>query len=91
MDIPIAAGEAHYGRFSFKRLIDNRLVDIVQPNLARCGGLSEARRIADLASTENIAVRPHIWNNAVGLAAAAVQFAASVSDYPHTRYIPDPI
>ena len=89
-DVPLAAGEAHYGRFEFKRLIDDRLVDVVQPNLARCGGLSEARRIADLASTENVGIRPHIWNSAVGLA-AAVQFAASVGDYPHTRNVPDPM
>ncbi|AKU09171.1 mandelate racemase/muconate lactonizing enzyme family protein [Haloferax gibbonsii] len=89
-DVPLAAGEAHYGRFEFKRLVDDRTVDVVQPNLGRCGGLSEASRIADLASTENVAVRPHIWNSAVGLA-AAVQFAASVSDYPHTRHVPDPM
>lgn len=90
IDTPVAAGEAHYGRFEFKRLIDDRLVDIVQPNLARCGGLSEARRIADLATTENLAVRPHVWNSAVGLA-AAVQFAAGVPDYPHTRNVPEPV
>jgi D-galactarolactone cycloisomerase len=90
IDTPLAAGEAHYGRFEFKRLIDDRLVDIVQPNLARCGGLSEARTIADMATTENVAVRPHVWNSAVGLA-AAVQFAASVSEYPHTRNVPDPM
>jgi len=90
IDTPLAAGEAHYGRFEFKRLIDDRTVDVVQPNLARCGGLSEAKLIADMASTENVAVRPHIWNSAVGLA-AAVQFAASVPDYPHTRNVPDPM
>lgn len=90
IDTPLAAGEAHYGRFEFKRLIDDRTVDVVQPNLARCGGLSEARTIADMATTENVAVRPHIWNSAVGLA-AAVQFAASVSEYPHTRNVPDPM
>lgn len=90
VDVPIAAGEAHYGRFEFKRLIDDRTVDVVQPNLGRCGGLTEANRIADMATTENVAVRPHVWNSAVGLA-AAVQFAASVSDYPHTRNVPDPM
>lgn len=89
-DLPLAAGEAHYGRFEFKRLVDDRTVDVVQPNLGRCGGLSEANRIADMATTENVAVRPHVWNSAVGLA-AAVQFAASVSDYPHTRNVPDPM
>lgn len=89
-DVPIAAGEAHYGRFAFKRLIDDRLVDIVQPNLGRCGGLTEARLIGEMATTENVAVRPHVWNSGVGLA-AAVQFAASVPDYPHTRNVPDPM
>lgn len=90
VDTPVAAGEAHYGRFAFKRLVDDRTVDIVQPNLARCGGLSEARRIADMATTENVGVRPHVWNSGVGLA-AAVQFAASLPDYPHTRNVPEPV
>ena len=90
VDVPIAAGEAHFGRFEFKRLVDDRTVDIVQPNLARCGGLSEARAIAKLATTENVAVRPHIWNSGVGLA-AAVQFAASLSEYPHARNVPEPM
>ncbi|MFC7203143.1 mandelate racemase/muconate lactonizing enzyme family protein [Haloferax namakaokahaiae] len=88
-DVPLAAGEAFYGRFEFKRLIDHRLVDVVQPNLARCGGLSEARTIAKLASTENVGVCPHVWNSGVGLA-AAIQFAASLPDYPHTRNVPEP-
>ena len=90
IDTPIAAGEAHYGRFAFKRLVDDRLVDIVQPNMGRCGGLSEARLVADMATTENVAVRPHVWNSGVGVA-AAVQFAASVSPYPHTRNVPEPM
>jgi D-galactarolactone cycloisomerase len=89
-DVPIAAGEAHYGRFAFKQLMDDRLVDVVQPNLGRCGGLSEARLIGEMATTENVAVRPHVWNSGVGLA-AAVQFAASLSNYPHTRNVPDPM
>lgn len=89
VEVPLAAGEAHYGRFDFKQLVDDRLVDIVQPNLARCGGFSEARTIAKLASTENVGVYPHVWNSGVGLA-AAVQFAASLPDYPHTRNIPEP-
>lgn len=89
IETPIAAGEAHYGRFAFKRLIDDRLVDVVQPNLARCGGLSEARRIADLATTENVGITPHVWNSGVGLA-AAVQFASSLPGYPHSRTNPEP-
>ncbi len=82
LDIPLAAGEAHAGRFEFKQLIDDRLVDIIQPNVCKCGGFSEAMFLAKLATTENIMVRPHVWNSAVGTA-AALQFAASVPQYPH--------
>ncbi|MFB6136117.1 MAG: mandelate racemase/muconate lactonizing enzyme family protein [Halobacteriaceae archaeon] len=90
VDVPVAAGEAHYGRFEFKELIDERLVDVVQPNLGRVGGLSEARFVADLATTENVSVRPHVWNSGVGVA-AALQYAASLPDYPHSENVPEPM
>lgn len=89
IDVPIAAGEAHYGRFQFNRLIEDRTVDIVQPNLGRCGGFSEARRIADAATGQNVAVRPHVWNSGVGVA-AALQYIASLPEYPHSEYVPEP-
>ncbi|MCU4742437.1 mandelate racemase/muconate lactonizing enzyme family protein [Halobacteria archaeon AArc-m2/3/4] len=91
VDVPLAAGEAHFGRFDFKELIDERLVDIIQPNLGQCGGFSEARFLAKLAATENVLVRPHVWNSGVGTA-AALQFAASLPDYPHAPDMaPEPL
>ncbi|WP_049903764.1 mandelate racemase/muconate lactonizing enzyme family protein [Halococcus agarilyticus] len=91
VDTPLAAGEAHFGRFEFKRLVDERCVDVIQPNLGRCGGFAEARFLAKLATTENVAVRPHVWNSAVGTT-AAVQFAASLSTYPHNPdTVPEPV
>ena len=65
-------------------------MDVVQPNVTHCGGLSEARFIAKLATTENVAVRPHVWNAGVGLV-AALHFAASVPSYPHAGSLPDPM
>lgn len=82
VDVPLAAGEAHFGRFEFTRLVEEGIVDIVQPNLGRCGGFAEARYIAQVATTENAVVRPHVWNSGVGVA-AALQFLATVPDYPH--------
>lgn len=82
-DVPLAAGEAHFGRFEFTELIQNGIVDIVQPNLGRCGGFSEAQYIARLATTENVLVRPHVWNSGIGVA-AALQFLATVPSYPHS-------
>ncbi|WP_440767083.1 mandelate racemase/muconate lactonizing enzyme family protein [Natronorubrum sp. DTA7] len=91
IDVPLAAGEAHYGRFEFTRLLEEGLVDVIQPNLGRCGGFAEARFVAKLATTANAVVRPHVWNSAVGTA-AALQFAASLSSYPHAEgTAPDPV
>lgn len=87
-DIPIAAGEASYGRFEFKRLIEDRIVDILQPDVCKCGGLSEARFIGKLATTENVAVSPHVWTSALGLA-ASLQFAGSLPNYPHSTDVPE--
>ncbi|WP_226040003.1 mandelate racemase/muconate lactonizing enzyme family protein [Natrinema sp. DC36] len=91
VDAPLAAGEAHYGRFEFARLLEDGLIDVVQPNLGRCGGFAEARFLATLATTANAVVRPHVWNSAVRTA-AALQFAASLSTYPHAEGMePDPV
>ncbi|UHQ98487.1 mandelate racemase/muconate lactonizing enzyme family protein (plasmid) [Natrinema zhouii] len=91
VDVPLAAGEAHYGRFEFTRLLEEGLVDVIQPNLGRCGGFAEARFVAKLATTANAIVRPHVWNSAIGTA-AALQFAASLSSYPHAQGMePDPV
>lgn len=89
VDVPLAAGEAHYGRFEFKRLAEEYGVTVLQPNIGRCGGFSEARAIYKQATTENAIVRPHVWNNGIGLA-AAIQLAAAVPDYPHSENLPEP-
>ena len=85
--VPIAAGEAHYGRFAMRELLE--VVDVVQPDLGRCGGLSEARFIAKLATTTGAVVHPHVWNSGVGIA-AAVQFVAARPAFPHVTNEPEP-
>ena len=44
--IPIASGECEYLRFGFNQLLQNKSVDIVQPDICACGGLTEAKRIS---------------------------------------------
>ena len=67
--IPIAAGESEFTRHDFLRLIEARAVDIVQPDLAICGGLSEAQRIASIASAANLRLAAHLWAGAPAFAA----------------------
>ena len=75
--IPIASGESDCTRFDFRELIELRAVDIVQPDLAICGGISEAMRISALASASNLRLAPHLWAGAPAFAAGLHVAAAS--------------
>ena len=87
--IPIATGEALYETFDFRRLVDGRLADVVQPDLALCGGLSVARFVGELCAAEHLRLSPHVWGTAVG-PAAAVHWVASLPSYPHGAHVPFP-
>lgn len=61
--MPIAAGEDHHTRIAFRQLVENRCVDVVQPDLSWCGGLSEAIRIYHIAEAAGITSSPHAGCN----------------------------
>jgi L-alanine-DL-glutamate epimerase-like enolase superfamily enzyme len=56
-----AAGEQLSGYEAFERLVDEGHVDVMQPDLSRCGGLTVGRQIADLATRRQIDCVPHAW------------------------------
>jgi D-galactarolactone cycloisomerase len=64
-DIPIAAGESEQTRFAFRDLIEARAVDVLQPDVAIAGGITETLRICALAATHGLTVAPHLWGGAV--------------------------
>jgi len=68
--IPIAGGECSFTRHDFHRILEAGAMDILQPDTASCGGLTEAKRIADLAWTHGVRYQPHVWGTGIGLAAA---------------------
>ncbi len=70
-------------RQSFLPWIERGALDIVQPDATKCGGLTEARRIAWAAHDHNIHFVSHGWNTAVGLA-ADLHLAAAL---PVARYV----
>src|SRR5260221_1246107 len=76
-DIPIAAGESEFTRHDFRDLAMLAAVDIFQPDLAICGGITEAMRISALASAHNLKLAPHLWAGAPALAARLHLAAAS--------------
>jgi D-galactarolactone cycloisomerase len=74
--IPIAGGEAEFTRWGFRALIAERLVDILQPDIAAAGGISETKKIADMANAFGVRVNPHVWGTGVALAASLQLIAA---------------
>ena len=73
--IPIATGENDLTRFEFRELIELHAADILQPDVSVTGGLTEMRKIANLASAFGLRVEPHVWGSGI-LAAASLQFGA---------------
>jgi len=79
--IPIAGGECEYLRFGFQTLLKSRSVDIVQPDICASGGLTEAKRIAGIASVYGVEVIPHTWGSGIAIA-AAMHFVANLDSMP---------
>ncbi|KAH0845453.1 hypothetical protein AYO21_06158 [Fonsecaea monophora] len=68
--VPIAFGERLYSRWDVKRFLEDASVDILQPDIAHAGGISETRRIAALAETYDVAIAPHCPLGPLALAAS---------------------
>lgn len=77
--IPIAAGESEFTRFEIRDLIDRRAVDVVQPDAAIIGGISEAWRVAGLAAAYQLELAPHCWGSAFSFMAGVNMAFASPS------------
>ncbi|MDW8351683.1 MAG: mandelate racemase/muconate lactonizing enzyme family protein [Anaerolineae bacterium] len=77
---PICAGENIYLRFGFRELLEKQAVDIIMPDLPKCGGLSDGRKIANLAELYYIPFAPHNVSSPIGTMASA-HVCASVPNF----------
>lgn len=57
--IPLATGERMYTRWGFKQLLQDGVIDIIQPDLSHAGGILEVRKLAAMAEAFDVAVAPH--------------------------------
>ena len=78
--VPLAAGENHYSRFEFSRLIEEKAVTILQPDLSKTGGITEFMKIAAMASAYKLPVHPH--SSMTGLNFAASIHVLASLDHP---------
>ena len=75
--IPIATGERLFSRWDFKELLHRGMVDIIQPDVSHAGGISEVRRIANMAEAYDIALAPHCPLGPIALASCLqIDFAS---------------
>jgi D-galactarolactone cycloisomerase len=88
--IPVAGGECSFTRFGFRRLIAERLVDIAQPDTCAAGGLSECKKIADMAQAFGVRYVPHCWGTGIARA-AALQLLAVLPHNPPGLYATEPL
>jgi L-alanine-DL-glutamate epimerase-like enolase superfamily enzyme len=88
--IPVAAGEWLATRYEFLDLIDRGGVQVVQPDVGRVGGLTEARRVCELAAERGRLVVPHGWKTGITVAATA-QLAAVTPHMPFFEFVPQEV
>ncbi|WP_144182636.1 mandelate racemase/muconate lactonizing enzyme family protein [Elioraea rosea] len=83
--VPISAGESEFTRHDFREICELRAADVLQPDLAIAGGITEAVRIGALASAYNVRLAPHLWSGApafaAGLHVAASNSAGFILEY----------
>ena len=64
--IPVAGGECEFTRWGFREVLTRRAIDILQPDTCAAGGLSECKKIADMATAFGVRYVPHVWGCGVG-------------------------
>jgi L-rhamnonate dehydratase len=85
VDITVAAGEQDVTRWGFRELIERGHVDLVQPDVTRCGGITETLRIAELAREHGLPTVPHAWKSGI-IKAASLHVNAVLPDALFQEY-----
>lgn len=80
ISIPLATGERIYTRRGFLPLLQRGLLETIQPDLGNCGGITEGRKIADLAETYGATVQTHTCNTPLSVA-LALQLEAAIPNF----------
>jgi L-alanine-DL-glutamate epimerase-like enolase superfamily enzyme len=85
VDLRVTAGEQDATWWGFRELIDRAHVDVVQPDVTRCGGITETLRIAELARSRGVATVPHAWKCGI-IKAASLHVNAVLPDGTWQEY-----
>jgi galactonate dehydratase len=86
IDIPIVTGEAIYTKRGFREILEERSVDIINPDVCNCGGILELKEISAMAEPYYVAVSPHNYNSTTIGLAATIQVSACIPNFIITEY-----
>jgi len=83
---PVVTGETLYTKMAFREVFEKQAADIVNPDVANCGGILELKEIAAIAETYYVAISPHNYNSTTVALAATIQAAATMPNFLITEY-----
>lgn len=79
-NIPLASGERIYSRYGYRPFLESRSLDIIQPDIANCGGITEGKKICDMAQIYDVLVQTHVCGGPISNA-AALQIEAVIPNF----------
>ena len=85
VNIPIATGERLYTKFPFAEIVEQHAADVLQPDIANAGGITELKKIAIIAEAKHITMAPHNVCSPVG-AVAEMHLDASIINFEIQEY-----
>ncbi len=79
--IPLCVGERHYTRYGIRKVLEKGLCDIIMPDITRCGGPTELKKMSTMAETYNVVIAPHNPNGPLCTLASAHMMATIPNFY----------
>ena len=78
--IPMATGERSYSRWGYRQFFEDNSLGIIQPDICNCGGITEGKKICDMAHVYDVGVQIHICGGPISTA-AALQVEAVIPNF----------
>lgn len=79
-NLPLATGERSYTRWGFRQFIEDRTLDVIQPDLCNTGGITETKKNCDMAQVYDMGVQIHVCGGPIATA-AALQVEAAIPNF----------
>lgn len=80
INIPIASGERIYTRWQYSKYFENSSLQVIQPDIGNCGGITEVKKICDLAYVYDVSVQTHVCSSPISVA-ASLQLEATIPNF----------